>query len=326
MFVKIENTDKSAPVVLEWLQKACKANDGKISPEIAMELLKKTNFYGHIKVALKHINRLPDEEKIKYKDFVLSAIDEREQKGEALKGLRALADVCGVRDEFETLNKKLKFYSKTECSISYVTVKTKKEFEALKGKFLRVIFDNSDNDDLNDNLEYLDGCDFTGIKELKFAPGSTALFEYGAKMPKIIDVSKCLWVRFEETDLSRVEELKLGDCVSVVFECCENLPKNLDVSMCSTIEINNCDLRDIKELKFKDGAEVSLRGSYLSKVLNVSNCSEVDMEDCDFISVKQVKFKNKAQREEIRDKVYNFNAKVVYAERNRVKSSGSMEL
>jgi hypothetical protein len=326
MFVKIENTNESATAVLDWLQRSRNANGGVISPEIAMELLKKTNFYGHIKVVLKNIDKMPDKEKIKYKDFVLSAIDEREQKGEALKGLRALADVCGVRDEFETLNKKLKFYSRTECSISYVTVKTKKEFEALKGKFLRVIFDNSDNDDLNDNLEYLDGCDFTGIKELKFAPGSTALFEYGAKMPKIIDVSKCLWVRFEETDLSRVEELKLGDCVSVVFECCENLPKNLDVSMCSTIEINNCDLRDIKELKFKDGAEVSLRGSYLSKVLNVSNCSEVDMEDCDFISVKQVKFKNKAQREEIRDKVYNFNAKVVYAERNRAKSSGSMEL
>jgi hypothetical protein len=291
-----------------------------------MELLKKTNFYGHIKIILKSIETMPDEEKIKYKNFVLSAIDEREQKGEALKGLRALADVCGVRDEFEILNKKLKFYGKTECCISYVTVKTKKDFNALKGKFLRVIFDNSDNDGLTDDLEYLDGCDFTGIKELKFAPGSTALFGNATKMPKIIDASKCLWVRIEDSDLSRVEDLKLGDCVSVVFEGCENLPKNLDVSMCSSIEFIGSDLSGVKELKFKDGAEVSLYGSYnLPRVLDVSKCSEIDMKDCDFIGVKQVKFKNKAQYEEIRDRVDNFEAKVIYAENRRVKSSSSIE-
>ena len=50
------------------------------------------------------------------------------------------------------------------------------------------------------------------------------------------------------------------------------------------------------------------------------------MEDCDFIGVKQVKFKNRSQREDIRDRVDNFEAKVVYAESNRANSSSGMGL
>ena len=322
MFVKIDNKNMGLLEIDAWIKRTRNANDGVISPEFTMEVLSKTNHFGHIKKVIQTIEKLPVEKQKEYKDFVLGAIDEREQKGDALAGLRRLADVCEVREEFEELNKKLKFYNSKEFNLSYVTVKTKEEFENLKGKFLRVIFDNSNTQDDYMIDTDLDFCDFTGIKELVFAPGSTASFYNAAKMPKFIDVSQCLWVRIEESDLKRVEELKLGDCVSVVFDGCENLPENLDVSMCSTLEINNCDLRDVKEVKFKDGAEVSLRGSYLPEILDVSNCSEIDMEDCDFIEVKKVKFKNKAQREAIRDRVDNFKAKVSYATKSKPARDG----
>ena len=145
MLVKINNKDMDAFKIENWINQNRNANGGVITPEFAMEILGKTNHFAHIKKVIKNIERLPVDEQKLYKDFVLAAIDEREQKGEALKGLRALADVCGVREEFETLNKKLKFYSRKDCIISYVTVHTRKEFEALDGKFLRVIFDNSNN-------------------------------------------------------------------------------------------------------------------------------------------------------------------------------------
>ncbi len=325
MFVKIDNKNMGLLEIDAWIKRTRNANNGVISPEFAMEVLSKTNHFGHIKKVIQTIEKLPVEKQKEYKDFVLAAIDEREQKGEALAGLRRLADVCEVREEFEELNKKLNFYNSKEFVLSYVTVKTKEEFENLQGKFLRVIYDNSlTQENLMLDTE-LDNCDFTGIKELIFAPGSTASIYGATKMPKFIDASNCLWVRIEESDLERVEELKLGDCVSVVFECCENLPKNLDVSMCSTLEINSCDLRDVKEVKFKDGAEVSLCGSYLPEILDVSNCSEVNMEDCDFIGVKKVKFKNKAQREALRDRVDNFRAKVSYATKSKP-NVGGMEL
>lgn len=327
MLVKIDNKDMSESAVLAWINRTRNATvDKKISPEFALEILSKTNFYGHIKLIVNSIEKLPVEERKKYKDFVLAAIDEREQKGDALKGLRALADVCGVRDEFETLNKKLKFYSRKDCCISYVTVHTRKEFEALDGKFLRVIFDNSNNYDFDVDLQHLDRCDLTGIKELKFAPDAMAYFDRAKKMPKIIDASQCLWVKVDDSDLIRVEDFKLGNCVDVAFCGCSNLPKNLDVSGCTNVEFTGCDLKRVKELKFKKGANVSLEGSYnLPKVLDFSECSKLNLEDCDFEGVKQVKFKNKAQYREIVDMVDNFKAKVIFAQGAKPKTNKGMD-
>ena len=93
MLVKIDNKDMDAFKIENWINETRDANGGVISPEFAMEILSKTNFYGHIKLIVNSIEKLPVEEQKKYKDFVLAAIDEREQKGDALKGLRALADV-----------------------------------------------------------------------------------------------------------------------------------------------------------------------------------------------------------------------------------------
>ena len=314
MFVKIDNKGMGLLEIDAWIKKTRNQNNGVISPEFAMEVLSKTNHFGHIKKVIQTIEKLPVEKQKEYSEFVLSAIDQREHKGEALAGLRRLADVCEVREEFEALNKKVKFYNAKDFVLSYVTVKSKEEFDALEGKFLRVIFDNSETQDDYNAGNDLDGCDFTGIKELIFAPGSTASIYGGSKMPKYIDASECHWVRIEEVDMSRVEEMKVSDCFNVTFESCYNLPKSLDVSMCSSLSLSGCDLSRVKEIKFKDGSEVSLRGSYnLPKVLDVSKCSEINMEDCDFQGVERVKFKNKAQFEEIRDYIDNFNAKATYA-------------
>ena len=52
MFVAINNTEMNIPQVTEWIMKTRDANGGVISPEFAMEILGKTNHFGHIRARL----------------------------------------------------------------------------------------------------------------------------------------------------------------------------------------------------------------------------------------------------------------------------------
>ena len=55
MFVEIENTSMNIYDIEKWINDTRKANGGVISPEFAMEVLSKTNYYGHIKKVLKEL-------------------------------------------------------------------------------------------------------------------------------------------------------------------------------------------------------------------------------------------------------------------------------
>ena len=87
MFVAIDNNEMNVPQVLDWINRTKNANDNVISPEFAMEILSKTNFFGHIKAVLKNIkDRCKTKEEIlPYKEFILSCVDRREMSDEAMK-------------------------------------------------------------------------------------------------------------------------------------------------------------------------------------------------------------------------------------------------
>ena len=160
MFVAINNVDMNINDVEKWIKTARDANGGVISPEDAMEVLSKTNHLGHIKKVLRNIykNCTTPEKMAPYKEFILSCVDRREMSGEAMDILREMAKLCCCEDELETINKKPKLYNKTDCKL--ITVKSKEEFEALRGENLNVYFD-ADKVDLSE-------CDLSGVKEIIF--------------------------------------------------------------------------------------------------------------------------------------------------------------
>ena len=100
MFVEIKEL-KSEVEMDRFLKRGRNNNNNKLPPEVAMEALKNTNHYTNIKFIIKEINGLSDDEKLEFKEFVLSAICEREHTPQNLKDLRKLAVDGGYVEEFD---------------------------------------------------------------------------------------------------------------------------------------------------------------------------------------------------------------------------------
>jgi hypothetical protein len=326
MFVAINNTDMDINAVEKWIKTARDNNGGVISPEDAMEVLSKTNHLGHIKKVLRNIKQkcTTPEEIAPYREFILSCVDEREMSGEAYQILREMAKLCGCGEELETINnKKPKFYDKTDCN-NAIVVKSRKEFDALRGENLKVYFDA--------DKVYLRKYDLSKVKGLKFKEWADVdLYEtknlpevldvsqcskvdlsYAENLPKDLDFSKCLFVGLKKCDLSNVRELIFGEGAQVDLSYTENLPKDLDVSMCSFVDFTCCDLRGLN-LKFGKGAEIDLyEAKNLPEVLDFSPCSKVSLLRCDLSSVEKIKFRDKYQKEEFMVGTGDFSGEVVY--------------
>ena len=274
MFVAIDNREMSAPRVLDWINRTKNANNNVISPEFAMEILGKTNFFGHIKTVLKNIkeNCKTREDVLPYKEFILSCVDRREMSPDAMKDLQELVKLCGCREEFDKTNDKVKIYKVKDCENADVKiVKSIEEFDALEGEDLRVFFD-ADVVNLSDyNLK--------GLK-IKFKEGARVDLGYAKNLPKELDFSMCSKVNLRSCALEELD-LKFREGAEVKLERSYSLPKELDVSMCSKVNLVGCNLEGLK-LKFREGAEVNLYEAYnLPKDLDVSMCSKVNLSGCD---------------------------------------------
>ncbi len=304
MFVLINNTDMDINDIERWIKTARDDNGGVISPEFAMKILGKTNHLGHIKKVLKNIKSkcATPEKMAPYKDFILSCVDGREMSEQAMDMLQEMAKLCGCEDELETINKKPKFYDKTDCN-NTIIVKSKEEFEALRGENLKVYFDA--------DKVYLQECDLSKIGSIKFREGAVVDLSWAQNLPKDLDVSMCSKVNLRYCDLEGLK-LKFREGAEVVLRCAQNLSKDLDVSMCSKVNLSYCDLEGLN-LKFREGAEVVLRcAQNLPKNLDFSMCSKVDLRWCDFSGVKKIKFKDREQKKKFMEYSKNFRGWVVY--------------
>ena len=287
MFVAIDNKDMDVFKIEEWINETRDANGGVISPEFAMEILSKTNFYGHIKKVLKNIKEKnkTKEELLAYKEFILSCVDEREMSPQALEMLQEMADVCEVRDEFDEKNAKPKWYDKDDC-YKVVVVRTKEEFKALEGNDLRIFFDADEVD--------LTWCDLDKVKKIRFRDGAVVDLNHAKKLSKDLDLSMCSKVDMFMCDLEGLK-LKFRDGAEVNLRRAEHLPKDLDVSMCSVVDLSYCNLEGFN-FKFREGAEVYLNNAYnFSKELDLSMCSYVDLSECDLEGVERIKFREEAE-------------------------------
>ena len=289
MFVAIDNSEMNVPQVLDWINRTKNANNNIISPEFAMEILSKTNFYGHIKTVLKNIkeNCKTKEDILPYKEFILSCVDRRVMSDQAMEDLVALVKLCGCEKEFDEADDKTKIYEKTDCINADVKIVTYEEqLKSQSGKGLRVFYDA-------DKLD-MGYCNLSFIENIKFREGASVSIQYAYMLPKILDASMCSQVDFIECNFEGVEKLKFREDTCVNLWGSYHLPQDLDVSMCACVFLSECDLYGIN-LKFKEGTEVHLRkATHLPKDLDVSMCSIVDLSGCNLLGIN-LKFKEGAE-------------------------------
>ena len=250
MFVEINNSEMNVPQVLDWINRTKKDNGNVISPEFAMKILGKTNFYGHIKVVLKNIkeNCKTREDIEPYREFILSAVDRREVSPQAMAVLQELAETGGFKDEFDKTNDKVKIYEVKDCENADVKIiKSKKEFEALGGENLRIFFD-ADEVDLKD-------CDLEGVEKITFREGAEVDLSFAENLPKELDLSMCSKVDLSGCILEGVEKITFREGAVVDLYVATELPKELDLSICSKVDMTDCDLEGVEKIKFKDKAQ-----------------------------------------------------------------------
>ncbi|MBQ2885291.1 MAG: hypothetical protein IJE43_16300 [Alphaproteobacteria bacterium] len=330
MFVAIDNIDMDVFKVEEWIKTNRDANGGVISPEFAMEILGKTNHFAHIKKVLKNITKACSDENgelvadkvLAYREFILSAVDRREESPQAMAVLQELAETGGFKDEFDKVNDKTKIYEVKDCENTDVKIiKSKKEFYDIEGEDLRIFYDADEV-----NLSY---CDLKGMK-LKFREGARVFLTSAINLPKDLDVSMCSYVNLCSCDLMGIS-FKFREGAEVNLTSAYNFPKDLDLSMCSEVKLGYCDLSRVEEIKFREGAVVDLKGAEnLPEDLDFSMCSYVDLSRCDLSRVEKIKFRDKVQEAEAMRHALRSSEKVEYVGDEKsiglVNGNGGMEM
>ena len=308
-FVAINNTEMSVPQVSTWIMTTRDANSGVISPEFAMEVLSKTNHFGHIKMMLKNIkDNCSDDEKKKYKDFVLACVDEREMSGDALTLLCEMAEEIGGTEEFEKLNAKDKLYDAKACE-KLVTISSQEELEDLKGTDLEVLFYQKNETEL-DTYMILDA-DFACAKKLRFSKLANIHINGGQNFPKEIDFSNCYAILVNFADFNGDENIKWASSSSICSV--RNVPDNTDLSHCRYVFLEHCDFCKDGELKL--GGVCDIDYCYFPKKVDLSNCRAVYSEfPVSLYGVEELKLKNKAQKADVMERFEKYEGKIVYEE------------
>ncbi len=277
MFVAIDNKDMDALEIEKWINANRDENGGIISPEFAMEILTKTNYFAHIKKVLKNIkdNCKTSEEIAPYKEFILASIEGREVSPQAMADLVDLAEKGGFVDEFNECEKEVKKYTYRVCNTIDVESVAELNKEA---KNNRAITYHHKRDFYDVEIENVD---LSNVEVLNFDARSRNLYFTSCRLPKIIDTSIFRGrVFFRNCDLKNLQKLHFFEQVDMFFQNCVNLPEWLDISKFSEINFGGSDLANLKELKFKDGAQVYLSRAYnLPKDIDFSKCSQVFLEN-----------------------------------------------
>ena len=116
MFIEISREEENTPIKIETKFKIQRDSAEGFTPEVALKFLELTNHYANIKKMAMYISGLPTkEERLAYKEFVLSAVDERETSAGSFKVLYDLAYEGGYDEEFLEAYNKPKRYNKEEC-------------------------------------------------------------------------------------------------------------------------------------------------------------------------------------------------------------------
>ena len=212
MFVEIENADMNVFDVDTWINTVRDANGGIISPELAMDVLKKTNHYGHIKKILKNIKKACSDENEKlvadkvlaYNEFILSCVDGREMSPQAMDMLQELADVLGneFKDKLEKAKEGWKYYKK-DCCDNTVWVGCDRDYEKINNTEEKIIIFYGYAE--GDVILYKSIID---AKEIKFREGAKVLLDEATIICDVLDLSMCSQVSTQACDLCMTDAIK----------------------------------------------------------------------------------------------------------------------
>ena len=115
--------------------------------EDAIEILGMTNHYAYINSVIRIISKLPKEEQLNYKDFVIGAVDGRETSKAIYERLQAFADEYGYSDEFILAKNKEKIYDERRirnAEDKQIRITTREEFEEAQSKSSNIFVDADD--------------------------------------------------------------------------------------------------------------------------------------------------------------------------------------
>lgn len=312
------------PVDIDRELKAYRNANGCITPELAMDYLNKTNHVVNMRFIARNISSLDEKEWIKYKDFVLEAIEGRNQCDEVFNIFVNMAKKGNYLEQFVSNHQKPKVYGINDKVILSEDSNFSRDLSGYDilittcdyANFMReavlpkvVIFRNM-------NLLNLRRANCKNNMELLFIRDDgklgNSIYIYDCKnLPKCLDVSSFKDVDLSHSDLSNVEELKLGKHEILTMIGAKNFPEKLDLSDVKTLCLDDCDFNGTKEIIFGATKKLDLSGAFnLPSRLDFTQCEKLVLDGCDFAGVGTIYIKDEEQAYLIKDGINSENVDV----------------
>lgn len=301
------DSKQESPITIDIFIK--KMRKKGFTPNHAKHILSLTNHHANIKQILKEINKLPTiQERLKFKFFVLGAIDSRETTPNTYNSLKQLAIEGNYLDEFVKADSKRKLYSPTDCSLITLHAENHslhvKQEDLSSYQKLKIVRDNLPKFVRLFNSKPLpEICDFTDVEEINlfyahftktnklifrknalvtFNSANDNSFVHTLELPEILDLSNCGSVKLCSLDLSSTRKIILNNVYAVHLEGSRYIPDDIDFSSCDFVFLNDAIITNINNLSFKKDSTLELEGNTIPAHLDITNCANVTMDSVSF--------------------------------------------
>ena len=304
-FVDIENKSISPIQIDAWIKTRRNA-EKIITPEFALEILKRTNNFANIKVVVKEIQKLPKEKQLEYKDFVLSAVSSRMQTEKTLEALCQLAIDGDYLQEFIDENTNSKIYFTKTCRTKQINNTNPSEqdfstYDTLVCYSHRVGLLSSTIEKCTlpqyvsfVNLKEINliNNNYSNTTEINFGPTTkVSISHQESKLPEELDFRSCAKVCFFFCDLSSLKTLHIAPQSTIQIQGCRNLPQTMEFQDLRALSIAS-GFNTTEELIIDKCNQVSLSSSTrIPKKITIKNCKSVKFDAIDF-NIKELILEN----------------------------------
>lgn len=207
-------------------------------PQHFFNILSHTNHHVSIKEALFLVDELPQDKHINFKDAIISAIEHRETTEFNKNKMITFAKEGGYLEEFEKADKKMKYLE-----------------PSFRNNNICVVYDSYLENDYSQYDKLI--CDFS----------QSFIMQNSCKLPKILDVSRCMTVNFTNADISNLEKIKFKKGAQVKLSFAK-LPKKLNVTDCEVSGFLKSDYSQLEEITFTNRHQ---KESILPNNINLKN-------------------------------------------------------
>lgn len=311
----IHLTDYKGPVAVDGILKRNRNDNIVVTPECAYECLKKTNHFTNMKFIAKSISSLDEKEWLKYKPFVLEAIDGREQVDEVFNVLMNFAKKGNYLELFIAKHHNEKIYGardKVLITNNSIFPKDMDKYDMLIVNCDSVIYDE---DCCLPKSVIFTKPDMISIRRSNFKKNKSLIFSRNdekqggclwlyecSDLPKVLDTSLFKEVDFSHSDLKDVDNIIFGKKAYVKMIDVKNLPEKLNFSEAENVYLDDCNFSRTKEMIFGKTKKLDLSGaSCLPARLDLSEVDTIVCDECDFESVKTIYVKENEHSVIIKD-------------------------